>query len=148
MTRTDVLSGQSVQQVTYAGLPLYRFIFDDTPGDTEGANLFDPVPSPTGTWYLVDPRSGHPAPGSAQLRVEPGTDLLAVSMDNGFSDVSANVSFPVYTLSKDGGHDTASKENGRQRDCQSYCALIWQPVLTSGRPKPGPASISTRSGSR
>ncbi|MGA8016779.1 MAG: hypothetical protein WCB85_12760 [Candidatus Dormiibacterota bacterium] len=138
VTRSDVLSGQSVQQVTYSGLPLYRFVFDDTPGDTEGANLFDPVPSPTGTWYLVDPRGGQPAPGRAQLQVEPGTDVLGVSMDNGFFDVSANVSFPVYTLSKDSGHDRASKENGRQADCQSYCALIWQPVLTSGPPEAGP----------
>jgi Secreted repeat of unknown function len=43
VTRKDVLSGQPVQQVTYAGLPLYRFFLDETPGETEGANLFDPV---------------------------------------------------------------------------------------------------------
>ena len=52
VTRTDVLSGHSVQQVTYAGLPLYRFFLDETPGQTDGANLFDPVTSPPapGTW--------------------------------------------------------------------------------------------------
>ena len=60
VTRTDVLSGQSVQQVTYAGLPLYRFFLDETPGQTDGANLFDPVTSPTGTWYLVQPGRGPP----------------------------------------------------------------------------------------
>ena len=43
VTRTDVLSGKSVQQVTYAGQPLYRFFLDETPGQTDGANLFDPV---------------------------------------------------------------------------------------------------------
>ena len=57
MTRTDVLSGQSVQQVTYAGLPLYRFFLDEGPDETDGANLFDPVTSPAGSWYLVEPRS-------------------------------------------------------------------------------------------
>src|SRR5207245_7182936 len=58
VTRTDMPGLSSVQQVTYAGQPLYRFVFDETPGETEGANLFDPVTSPTGTWYLVDPSRG------------------------------------------------------------------------------------------
>ena len=40
------------------------------PGETEGANLFDPVTSPGGTWYLVHPSRGLPAPGQAQLRLE------------------------------------------------------------------------------
>src|ERR1700756_3512728 len=48
VTRDDMPFGGSVQQVTYAGQPLYRFIFDEEPGETEGANLFDPVTSPTG----------------------------------------------------------------------------------------------------
>jgi predicted lipoprotein with Yx(FWY)xxD motif len=125
VTRTDVLSGESVQQVTYAGLPLYRFFLDETPGQTDGANLFDPVTSPTGTWYLVEPGRGHPAPGRAQMRVETvsGSEVLAASMDNDFS-LLPHGSFPVYTL---------SNENGQA--CQRYCALIWQPVLTSGRPE-------------
>jgi predicted lipoprotein with Yx(FWY)xxD motif len=128
VTRTDVLSGQSVRQVTYAGLPLYRFFLDETPGQTDGANLFDPVTSPTGTWYLVHPRRGHPAPGRLQMRAETinGARVLAASMDNDFS-LLPHGSFPVYTL---------SKENARA--CQRYCALIWPPVLTSGRPEAGP----------
>ena len=127
VTRTDVLSGQSVQQVTYAGLPLYRFFLDETPGQTDGANLFDPVTSPTGTWYLVEPGRGHPAPGRAQMRVETvsGSEVLAASMDNDFS-LLPHGRFPVYTL---------SNENGQA--CQRFCALIWQPVLTSGRPEAG-----------
>ncbi len=127
VARTDVLSGESVQQVTYAGLPLYRFFLDETPGQTDGANLFDPVTSPTGTWYLVEPGRGHPAPGQAQMRVEAvnGTEVLAASMDTDFS-LLPHGNFPVYT---------SSNENGRA--CQRYCALIWQPVLTSGRPEAG-----------
>src|SRR4051794_20599136 len=42
VTRTDLsYNGTNlgtVRQVTYAGLPLYRFIFDEVPGETEGAN--------------------------------------------------------------------------------------------------------------
>ena len=125
VTRADVLSGESVQQVTYAGLPLYRFFLDETPAQTDGANLFDPVTSPTGTWYLVEPGRGHPAPGRIQMRVETvsGNEVLAASMDNDFS-LLPHGRFPVYALSKN-----------NVKACQSYCALIWPPVLTSGRPE-------------
>ena len=127
VARTDVLSGESVQQVTYAGLPLYRFFLDETPGQTDGANLFDPVTSPTGTWYLVEPGRGHPAPGRAQIGVETvsGNEVLAASMDNDFSLLPQG-SFPVYTVRDADG-----------QACQRFCALIWQPVLTSGRPEAG-----------
>ena len=127
VTRTDVLSGASVQQVTYAGLPLYRFFLDETPGETDGANLFDPVTSPTGTWYLVEPSRGNPAPGQLPMRVETvgGSKVLSASMDTHFSFLPHG-SFPVYTLSNDSG-----------LACQRYCALIWPPVLTSGQPEAG-----------
>jgi predicted lipoprotein with Yx(FWY)xxD motif len=127
VTRTDVLAGTTVHQVTYAGLPLYRFFLDETPGQTDGANLFDPVTSPPGTWYLVQPGRGHPAPGRLQMRAETinGAQVLAASMDNDFS-LLPHGSFPVYTLS-----------NQSARACQGFCALIWSPVLTSGRPQAG-----------
>lgn len=128
VTRTDVLAGESVQQVTYAGLPMYRFFLDETPGETDGANLFDPVTSPPGTWYLVEPGRGLPAPGQARMRVETvgSTKVLSASMDNDFSLLPGG-RFPVYTLT-----------NKNDKGCQTYCALIWQPVLTSGQPDAGP----------
>jgi predicted lipoprotein with Yx(FWY)xxD motif len=128
VTRTDVLAGASVQQVTYAGLPLYRFFLDETPGETDGANLFDPVTSPAGTWYLVAPGRGHPAPGRLQMRAETvsGNKVLAAAMDNDLA-LLPHGSFPVYTLSNITG-----------QACQKYCALIWPPVLTAGQPVAGP----------
>ena len=39
VTRTDVLPGTAVQQVTYGGLPLYRVTVDDTPGQTTGQTV-------------------------------------------------------------------------------------------------------------
>jgi predicted lipoprotein with Yx(FWY)xxD motif len=151
VTRSDVLPGQSVQQVTYAGLPLYRFFLDETPGETEGANLFDPVTSPTGIWYLVEPSRGRPAPGLARLGLETapvngtGTNrtVLAVSMDNDLS-IAPNVSFPVYTLSTErGGDGDARRDDGIDWDdgidCRGVCAAVpWPPVLTSGLPQAGP----------
>ena len=140
VTRTDLPGLHRVRQVTYAGLPLYRFFRDEPPGDraeTEGANLFDPVTSPTGIWYLVQPRRGLPAPGQAQLRLEtapvggatgPDKTVLAATMNDDFS-LLPQAPFPVYTLSTDRRHTSA---------CQGRCALNWPPVLTSGRPEAGP----------
>jgi len=137
VTRTDVLPGASVQQVTYAGLPLYRFVFDEAPGETEGADLFDPVTSPAGIWYLVEPSRGRPAPGKARLQLEsapvvgtgPEQTVLAVQMDDDFS-VFPNASFPVYVLRTD---------RDRESSCQSVCAAVpWPPVLTSHWPEAGP----------
>jgi len=136
VTRTDVLSGQSVQQVTYAGLPLYRFFLDETPGQTDGANLFDPVTSPTGIWYLVQPSRGRPAPGQAQLQLEtapvkgtgPDQTVLAATMNPDFSGFP-QARFPVYTLSRD----------HRESACRGACAAVyWPPVLTSKQPQAGP----------
>jgi len=145
VTRTDVLTGMAVQQVTYAGLPLYRFVFDETPGETEGASLFDPVTSPAGIWYLVEPSRGRPALGKARFQVETapvdGTGqeqtVLAVQMNNDFS-VFPNASFPVYALRPDRDHD---RDRDRDHDsaCQGICAAVpWPPVLTSNRPEAGP----------
>jgi predicted lipoprotein with Yx(FWY)xxD motif len=135
VTRTDLPGLSSVQQVTYAGSPLYRFFLDETVGETDGADLFDPVTSPTGIWYLVAPDRGLPAPGTAQLQLETapvastGSDrtVLAVSMDHGF-ELLPDGSFPVYTSSP--GHGPTSR-------CEALCNQYWPPVLTSGRPEAG-----------
>ena len=140
VTRTDLPGMSAVQQVTYAGLPLYRFFLDETPGETDGANLFDPVTSPTGIWYLVEPRRGRPAPGQARVQVEsapiggtgPDQNILAVVMNDDFS-VFPSASFPVYTLSTD------RHKGGHKSRCQEICAAVpWPPVLTSTWPKAGP----------
>ena len=136
VTRTDLPGISSAHQVTYAGQPLYRFFLDEMPGETEGANLFDPVTSPTGIWYLVEPNRGRPAPGTAQVQLEtapvggtgPDSTVLAATMNDDFS-LFPNASFPVYTLSPD-HHKSA---------CRGVCAAVyWPPVLTSGRPEAGP----------
>jgi predicted lipoprotein with Yx(FWY)xxD motif len=137
VTRTDLPGLSAVKQVTYAGFPLYRFFLDEDPGETDGANLFDPVTSPTGIWYLVEPRHGRPAPGRAHMKLEtaPVGDMgfsatvLAVTMDHGFV-LANNATFPVYRLSADHRGHT---------NCWALCAAVfWPPVLTSGRPVAGP----------
>lgn len=140
VTRTDLPGISSAQQVTYAGQPLYRFFLDEVPGETEGANLDDPVTSPPGIWYLVNPHRGQPATGEAQLQLEsapvdgttPDQTVLAASMNNDFS-LFPDASFPVYTLSTESGH-----ELGNESVCQGQCATYWPPVLTSKQPEAGP----------
>ena len=147
VTRTDFdfLTGvSSVKQVTYAGYPLYRFFLDQAAGDTQGANLDDPVPSPPGIWYLVDPRRGTPATGQAQLQLEtapvggtgPNATVLAATMNNDFS-AFPDASFPVYTLSRDRHY---GRGHGRRHEsaCQGLCAVYWPPLLTSELPEAGP----------
>jgi predicted lipoprotein with Yx(FWY)xxD motif len=141
VTRTDVLPGTSVQQVTYGGLPLYRVTLDTAPGTTTGADLFDPVTVPQGVWYLVDPSRGRPAPGQALIEQETApvyrngaptgnsATVLAASESTGLSEVGDGpVSVPVYTFSLDRGHRSA---------CQGVCAMYWSPVLTSTYPEAG-----------
>jgi predicted lipoprotein with Yx(FWY)xxD motif len=139
VTRTDLPGLPAVQQVTYAGQPLYRFFLDEGVGETDGADLFDPVTSPTGTWYLVDPTRGAPAPGPADMDLETapvdGTGstatVLSVSMDHGFV-LLPDGTFPVYTLSPGHGHG-----DGHGKHCRALCAQYWPPVLTSGSPEAG-----------
>ena len=150
VTRTDLgLPGvSSVQQVTYAGQPLYRFFRDETPGETEGANLNDPVTTPAGIWYLLNPRGATPATGQAELDLEtapidgtgPEQTVLAARMNNDYSQFP-NASFPVYTLSRGAGRwsgHVRSDGSGRDSACEGQCAVFWPPVLTSGRPEAGP----------
>jgi predicted lipoprotein with Yx(FWY)xxD motif len=147
VTRTDMPGLPAVQQVTYAGQPLYRFFLDQAAGDTQGANLDDPVTSPPGIWYLVNPRGGTPATGQAQLQLEaapvggtgPEQTVLAATMNNDFS-AFPDASFPVYTLSGHRGHawgNARSDERDNETACQGLCAVFWPPVLTSGRPEVG-----------
>lgn len=138
VTRTDLPGLGAVQQVTYAGQPLYRFFLDESSDEIEGANLFDPVTSPAGIWYLVEPSRGNPAVGTAQVQLETapvnGTGsnatVLAATMNEDFS-LFPNASFPVYTPSPGHGH---GKGSGR---CQALCAQYWPPVLTDGKPQAG-----------
>jgi predicted lipoprotein with Yx(FWY)xxD motif len=140
VTRTDLPGLPAVQQVTYAGQPLYRFFLDQAAEDTQGANLDDPVTSPAGIWYLVHPRRGTPATGRAQLQPEtaprdgtgPDETVLAARMNNDFV-VFPDASFPVYTLSTDSDHG-----RGMESVCQGQCAVYWPPMLTSKSPEAGP----------
>ncbi len=152
VTRRDLPGISSVQQVTYAGQPLYRFFLDKAAGDTQGANLDDPVTSPPGIWYLVDPSRGTPATGQAELQLEnapvagtgPDETVLAARMNNDFS-AFPDASFPVYTLSRDHGRERGDarshdRHHGRAHDsaCRGLCAVYWPPLLTSERPEAGP----------
>jgi predicted lipoprotein with Yx(FWY)xxD motif len=132
VTRTDLPGLGAMQQVTYGGMPLYRFFLDESSDEIEGANLFDPVTSPTGIWYLVG-RIAAIRRRDRQLQLETapvarGADatVLAATMNEEFN-LFPNASFPVYTASQ-------GQAAGL---CQDLCAQYWPPVLTSGAPGAG-----------
>jgi predicted lipoprotein with Yx(FWY)xxD motif len=140
VTRTDLPGLPAVQQVTYAGQPLYRFFLDESSDEIEGANLFDPVTSPTGIWYLVEPQHGRPATGQARLELETAPvaggsneTVLAATMNEDFS-LFPNGTFPVYAM---GRHERNHDQSGDWNGCFGMCAQFWPPVLTSGRPEAG-----------
>jgi predicted lipoprotein with Yx(FWY)xxD motif len=151
VTRSDLPGLGTVQQVTYAGMPLYRFFLDESSDETEGANLFDPVTSPTGIWYLVGPEHGHPATGPIQLQQEtapvgangPSKTVLAATMNQDFS-LFPNGTFPVYAM---GLHEAHHAQLGPWNGCFSLCAQVWPPVLSSGQPEAGagvdPGAVGT-----
>lgn len=138
VARTDVLSGQTVDQVTYAGHPLYQFLFDKAPGQTSGAGLFDSFTSTPGLWYLISPR-GIASPGTAMVSPLSATvttasgstieTILSATLvgDNSSPPAPASRQFPVYTFSADTSH---------QSNCTGTCAVFWPPLLTTGLPGP------------
>ena len=137
VTRTDLPGLGPVQQVTYAGQPLYRFFQDETPGETEGANLFDPVTSPTGIWYLVQPSRGRPAPGQAQLQLE----TAPVERHRARPDCAGRDDEPRLQRLPRGEVPRLHLEPGTSHKsaCRGVCAAVyWPPVLTSKRPQAGP----------
>ena len=129
VTRTDILVNASVQQVTYNGFPVYQFFLNHAPGETHGANLFDPLTHLPGVWYLLSPGRGLPDPGVATLShqtvtIEPSgksVAVLAAVLDQGLGGQL----FPVYSFSADSEHESA---------CVDLCAVIWPPVLTTQHP--------------
>jgi predicted lipoprotein with Yx(FWY)xxD motif len=98
------------------------------PGETHGANLFDPFTTPQGIWYLLSPGRGLSDPGAAALSHETvsvtatgNTEVvLAALIDQGLGGQL----FPVYSFTADSDHQSA---------CIGRCAVIWPLVLTIGR---------------
>lgn len=148
VSRSDVLSGQSVEQVTYAGHALYQFVLDKAPGQTHGEDLFDSFTSPPGIWYLVSPGRGLAAPGRARLSPMTATvktsagrsteTILSATLmgDNssGTPTAPAARQFPVYTFSADVNHQSSCTEADTPSGVLP-CPVIWPPLLTNGRPE-------------
>ena len=123
---------------------MYRFVFDEYGGNGR-SDLFDPVTSPKGTWYLVTrARPDRTRSSSIATRTAPvggtGSDatVLAATINLDFDSLFPDAALPVYTSSTDTGNRSA---------CQAACAAVyWPPLLTSGRPLAGPGVHRTRSG--
>jgi predicted lipoprotein with Yx(FWY)xxD motif len=105
-------------QVTYAGEPLYRFVMDTAPGQTNGQD----VTAFLGVFRLV---SVHGGPAASRASVD-----LQLSANGPVLDTRAAANTrPVYVLSADPRGMTS---------CTSECAAVWPPVLTNHQPAAGP----------
>ena len=126
--------GTTVYQVTYYGQPLYEFVKDTAPHETNGEDVaaFDVY------WHLVDPQ-GRPDAGQATLDLETSAAGVVLSTPTAFG-----TSRSLYGLTMD---------PARRSTCTGPCSGIWPPLLTTMRPKVGPGvdprligTISLRNG--
>ena len=150
VTRTDLPGLPAVQEVTYAGWPLYRFFRDTNPGDTAGANLNDPNTSPKGIWYLLNPRGGIPATGPAELELESAPWHRARGDRTGLTDEQRLHPVPKRAIPRLHlerrprplvGRRRRALEAPRQVPREHLPGRVrrfWPPVLTSGWPEAGP----------
>jgi predicted lipoprotein with Yx(FWY)xxD motif len=108
-------------QVTYNGMPLYRFSKDTNPGDVMGEGV-------AGIWYVVSPKgvevmapaTATPVPtatGSASL-------MVASNVIQGTFLVDAK-GMTLYLFTNDSPNTST---------CYSKCASYWPPLLSSGTP--------------
>ncbi len=114
------------RQVTYGGHPLYFFDAAAEPFNPQGENFLEPVePLPPwhGLWDLVSAHGGQPAPGPATIQAETLPDGKTA-----VASIELLNTITVYSFSRD--HAGVSY-------CTGACAVIWIPVLTTGRPHVG-----------
>jgi predicted lipoprotein with Yx(FWY)xxD motif len=114
-------------QVTYAGHPLYLFVFDSgSVSDLYGEGFNEPgVPPWHGVWWLVSP-TGQPVPWAGTLTTTTttgGEKVLAAS----YMTYVGWVNFPLYTFTGDKGGKPVCAET-------VACARAWPPMFTGGRP--------------
>lgn len=109
-------NGQTVYQVTYFGHPLYTFVRDTVPGQTNGEN----VAAFLGIWQLMSP-NGQVNAGVATVTVQKTAGGASVlSTPTAFSTYRT-----LYMLTFD--QPTAAT-------CLGPCSQFWPPLLTTGAP--------------
>ena len=108
-------SNPSGFQVTYFGHPLYTFVRDTAPGQTNGEN----VAAFNGIWDLVTAR-GQPDAGDATVSLELSANGPVLDAPTAFSTHRS-----LYILTTDPPN---------QSTCFDACARIWPPLLTTRRP--------------
>jgi predicted lipoprotein with Yx(FWY)xxD motif len=125
ITRAD----KSVQ-VTYDGLPLYRFALDTKAGDIFGQDL----PAFGGPWWMVDPASGHPitttppAVPAAAPPAAPAAVTIAARRGSLGTYLTGASGTTVYHFDADRRDHSA---------CTGLCAEVWPPVVVAGTPTAG-----------
>ncbi len=101
------------QQVTYNGMPLYYFVNDSQPGDTNGQYV-------GGIWFVVHPDISSMTVSSPQVQTSEDPSLGTILTSQGMT---------LYRFAQ----DEADVSN-----CYDQCAANWPPLLaSSGEPTAG-----------
>jgi predicted lipoprotein with Yx(FWY)xxD motif len=108
---STITRGDGTKQFTIAGHPVYRYIQDKAPGDTNGQGVGS-------TWFAVTP--------TGQKASSPGGGALNVAQSDKLGTIVVDADgFTLYRFNK----DTASPPTS---NCNGSCATTWPPaVITS-----------------
>jgi predicted lipoprotein with Yx(FWY)xxD motif len=110
-------------QVTYFGYPLYTFIKDTGPGQTNGEN----VGAFNGIWHLLTV-TGQPNAGDATVGLEDSANGPVLDTPTASSTYRS-----LYNLTTDPPRDST---------CFDGCARFWPPLLTTREPMAGPGVLA------
>ena len=110
--------GDTITQVTYAGEPLYTFVKDTAPGQTNGQD----VTAFLGFWRLVSNLGGPAVDRHVNVNLELSTTGPVIDTP------TAGANRSLYFLSADPAGQTS---------CTGPCAAVWPPLLTNGAPIAG-----------
>jgi predicted lipoprotein with Yx(FWY)xxD motif len=114
-------NGTTINQVTYAGHPLYQFIRDTAAGQTNGLN----VGAFGGIWRLVTAADGTPDAGVATVQLESSPNGQVLATPTAFGSHRT-----LYMLEVDApGTSSCTPAN--------LCTGAWPPLLTTGAPQAG-----------
>lgn len=108
--------------MTYFGYPLYKFIADSKPGQTNGEN----VGAFNGIWHLLTVQ-GRPNAGDAHVSLELTANGPVLDTPTAFDTHRS-----LYLLTADPPNATT---------CLAGCVTFWPPLLTNHRPVAGPGVL-------
>ena len=105
------------RQLTIAGWPLYRYVKDTKPGDTNGQGA-------GGSWFAATPQGKKALAKPAAATSAPPVALVVMKVGDLGPIVTDREGMTLYRFDKDTAKPSKS-------NCEGDCAAAWPPVITA-----------------